>query len=277
MAVTDPLQPVDCPESRRSIWGKRTSPVYVTLDIRNGRNTRHGAYPMSFPDLPKNASFPDLEEAAAGLDGCVRALANGFPDLRAVDVANLEVGRAVRVQLGSRFLVRHRRQDDLRLSCMMLIRMVSANNAALTLLSAGYEQDAHVLWRMIDEAYEDVVLMVGSLGETRAPIDDQHRLISLQEDPDDPDGFSSSSHHNLVRQRNIHAAFSRLPEAVQSQANSLLHSLLAVELVARGAYRADVVERACGVAAELARRTGCLNAEEISKIEARRFTLVRPR
>jgi hypothetical protein len=56
---------------------------------------------MGFPDLSKKATFPDLEEAAAGLDGCVRALAEGFPDLRMVDGANLEVGRAVRVQLGS--------------------------------------------------------------------------------------------------------------------------------------------------------------------------------
>lgn len=193
---------------------------------------------MSFPDLPKKVSLPDLEAAAAGLDGCVRALTSGFPDLRVVDDANLEVRRAVRLQLGSRLVIRHAEQDDILLSLMKLVRIASANNAALELISAGYVREADALWGMIDEAYEDIVSMAGPPADAWGPSDDRGRVIGGSFQLDSP----------------------RLAEAVQRQANYLFRSLLAVALVARGANRADVVEQACGLAAELARTTGCLDA-----------------
>ncbi|MGH8220322.1 MAG: hypothetical protein ACREUT_17435 [Steroidobacteraceae bacterium] len=232
---------------------------------------------MSLPKLPKKVSFPELEVAAEGLDGCVRALANGFPDLRVVDRANLEVGRAVRGRLGSRFVFRHAEQDDLRLSLMKLVHISSANHAAIELISAGYTQEVDVLWQMIDEAYKDIVLMIGAPKTT-----DQCRVIdgTFQEKFDSPDEITSPSKRDLVRlaqssqpradvSRRDPAAMQdlasvgairgdpRIAEAVQSQANYLYRSLLVAELIARRTRRTDVMERVCALAADLARISGC--------------------
>ncbi len=185
---------------------------------------------MSFPDLLKKVPLPDLEAAAAGLDGCVRALTSGFPDLRVVDYFNLEVRRAARVQLGSRWVFPHAAQDDILLSVMLLVRMASANRGALELISADYVEEARVLWRMIDAAYDSIVSISGPLAE--ASSDDSGGAI-------DP------------RLRTMD-----LTEAVRIQANYLFRSLVAVCLVARGANRTDVVERAFGLSAELARLMG---------------------
>jgi hypothetical protein len=122
---------------------------------------------------------------------------------------------------------------------MKLVRIASANNGALELISAGYVPEARVLWGMIDEAYEDIVSMAGPLAEAPAPTDDGGRVIDTSFQLQTP----------------------RLAEAARRQANYLFRSLLAVALVARGANRADVVERASGLAAEVARTTGCLDAE----------------
>jgi hypothetical protein len=122
---------------------------------------------------------------------------------------------------------------------MKLVRIASANGAALELLSAAYVQEASALWRMIDEACGDIVLMAVPLGEAGALSDHRRRVI---------DALNPSSVPSVLGTRS-------LTEAVQSQANYLFRSLIAVELVARRASRADVVERACGLAAELARTT----------------------
>jgi hypothetical protein len=193
---------------------------------------------MTFPDLLKKVNLPDLEAAAAGLVGCVSALSSSFPDLRVVDDANLEVRRAVRQRLGSRLVLRHAEQDGILLSLMKLVRIASANNAALELISAGYAQEAHVLWRMIDAAYEDIVSMAGPLADPRALSDDRGGVIDSSFQLEPP----------------------RVADAVRTQANYLFRSLLATALVARGANRADVVERARSLATELARTTGCLDA-----------------
>lgn len=185
---------------------------------------------MSFPDLLKKVPLPDLEAAAAGLEGCIKALTSGFPDLRVVDYANLEVRRAARVQLGSRWVLRHAAQDDILLSVMLLIRIASANDGALELISAGYVEEARVLWRLIDTAYDHIVSMSGPLAE--AASDDSRRAIDS-------------------RPRSLD-----FEEAVRMQANYLLRSLVAVALVARGANRTDVGERAFSVSAELARLMG---------------------
>jgi hypothetical protein len=81
--------------------------------------------------------------------------------------------------------------------------------------------------------------------------------------------FSSGPSSGLPAREAL--ATASMAEAVRSQANYLVRSLLAVELLARRAHRADVVEQACGMAAELARRAGCLDTAGIATIEARRF------
>jgi len=206
------------------------------LPIDTSRQARHEFAPMCFPDLPKKWPLPDLEVAAAGLDGCVRALTSGLPDLRVVDYANLEVRRAARVHLGSRWVFPHAEQEDILLSLMMLIRMASANNGALALISAGYVLEARVLWGMIDATYENIVWMSGP--RAAASSDDSRRAIDGPAPP-----------HTLS-----------LVEAVKIQASHLFRSLVAVTLVARGANRTDVVDRAFGLSAELARITGCLDS-----------------
>lgn len=199
---------------------------------------------MSFPDLLKKLPLPDLEAAAAGLDGCVRALTSGLPDLRVVDCVNLEVRRAARVDLGARWVFGHAEQDDFLLCLMMLIRMAGASNGALALISAGYWQEARVLWRMIDASYANIVSMSGPL--TAAASDFPRGAI---------DGPSQLNTRDLA-------------EAVRIQASYLFRSLVAVTLVARGANRTDVVERAFGLSAELARTTGCLDARLLAQAEA---------
>ena len=232
---------------------------------------------MSFLKLPKKVSLLEFEVAAEGLDGCVRALANGFPDLRVVDCANLEVCRAVREQLGTRFVVHHAQQDDLRLSMMRLVRIASANGAAIELISAGYTREAYVLWEMIVEAYNDLLVMIGALATNK-----ELRVIegTFQEKIDTPAEITAASKRTVdyvteSSQRRIEPPRQNAPatqdlsstsamlgiphlaEAVQQQANCLYRSLLAAELVARRTRRTDVVERVCGLAADLARITGC--------------------
>ncbi len=134
--------------------------------------------------------------------------------------------RAARVQLGSRWVFGHAAQDDILLSVMLLIRIASANNGALELISVGYVEEARALWRMIDAAYDNIVSMSGPLAETSS--DDSRRAIDSQPRTAD------------------------LTQAVRIQANYLLRSRVAVSLVARGANRTDVFEQAFGLSAELA-------------------------
>ena len=112
----------------------------------------------------------------------------------------------MRLNLGSRLVVPHAAQDDLLLSLMKLVRLASANNAALELIGAGYVQEVHSLWRMIDAAYDAIVSMAGPLAEAPVQSDGRDRVID----------------------RSFQAQTQRIAQAIQRQAEYLFRSLLAV-------------------------------------------------
>jgi hypothetical protein len=69
----------------------------------------------------------------------------------------------------------------------------------------------------------------------------------------------------------------RIRECEENHVSYLCRALLAVETVARRADRADVTDRLCELSINLAKKTGCLNAEGIARAEQRRAQgLVRP-
>ena len=143
-----------------------------------------------------------VSEAIGGLDACVHALATSFPLPSRVSVNDMPA-------------FRHRRQDDLLLSYLKLIKIASHHNAAVVLMRAGYVQEVYALCRMIDEACEDITFMATPLDDGK-PSAHQRRFIEefYQEEFTGPDLVRSHQERDRVPRKKVRAGASRLGDGL---------------------------------------------------------------
>jgi hypothetical protein len=145
--------------------------------------------------------FELLSEAIDELNECVNALATSFPLPR-------------RVSVNGKLAFRHRRQDDLLLSYLKLVKIASHHNAAVILMRAGYAQEVYALCRMIDEACEDISFMATPLDN--GPSVHQRRFIEefYQEEFTGSDLVRSQQERDRVPRKKVRAGASHLGDSL---------------------------------------------------------------
>jgi len=110
-----------------------------------------------------------LQDTVSGLDECVQAPSSNFPS-------------PVLVATGSHSAFRHseEQQTDFLLPYLKVVKIASANNAAIVLLREGFVHETYALCRMIDEASEDVWFMSTPLSEDGNPSGEFRRHRDLR-------------------------------------------------------------------------------------------------
>lgn len=139
-----------------------------------------------------------LERMVLRLDESVQALSASFP-------------QPLKVPMRDGFVFRYENQTILLLMFLKAVKIASNNNAAMTLLRAGFVQETYALCRMIDESCDDIMFMA-QLGEDKQASKDQRRFFRefFQEELENPGDPLSSAKRDRVPRKNIHAALSRM-------------------------------------------------------------------
>ncbi len=140
-----------------------------------------------------------LRKAIAETHEIVESLEHHFP-------------QPILVEMGGKFLFRHREQNDLLLSYLKCVRAISSLNACVILLENGFVQEIGTLCRCIDDFNQDVLFLAGPLGENGLS-EQQKRLVDefFQEEFNDIDNpLSATQQRNRVPRSKVLAGISRI-------------------------------------------------------------------
>lgn len=112
------------------------------------------------------------------------------------------------VNLGSKKALRYPSKTLEIAILQKLTRYISGLNSSLILLNYGYTQEVGVLFRTLDEFFEDILFLCIPLNNgERSNLHEEYLKDFYQEEFDDPDNvFLSPQIRKTISRKNIHAA-----------------------------------------------------------------------
>lgn len=123
----------------------------------------------------------------------------------------LDAPKPQAVNVGARKALRYKSETFEVAILQKLARYISGLNASLLLLSHGYTQEVGVLFRTLDEFYEDILFLCIPLnGGEQSKLHEEYLKDFYQEEFDNPDNVVLSSQiRKTIPRKNIHAALAK--------------------------------------------------------------------